>query len=69
MTFLKHYLQILIPLLVGTWFLAEGVINIIADSRYQAAGPVLRIIMIALAFIFFGNLFNNVASLAIGPRH
>jgi len=51
---------LIVPLIIGTLFLADGVINIIGGAGFSEAGNVLRILVFALAFIFFGQLFNAV---------
>lgn len=56
----KIFMILVIPLLVGTWFLADAIIAIIAGPEFAPSAKVLRIIIFALAFIFFGNLFNSI---------
>jgi len=56
----KVFVILVVPLVVGTLFLADGVINIIGGEEFAQAGNVLRILVFALAFIFFGQLFNAV---------
>lgn len=54
----KVFLVLLTPLVVGTWFLAPHIVNIISGGDFTASVPVLRILILALACIFFGNYFN-----------
>lgn len=56
----KVFIIMIIPLVVGTFFLAEDVVNIIGGENFIISANVLRILIVALAFIFFGNLFNSV---------
>lgn len=54
----KVFLLIVVPIIVGTWFLAPSIIAIISGSAFEASVPVLRILIFALGCIFFGNYFN-----------
>lgn len=56
----KIFLILVFPLVIGTLFLAEGIINVIAGPEFKESVTVLRIIIFSVAFIFFGNLFNNM---------
>ncbi len=51
---------IVIPLIVVVLFLAPEIINIVGGSDFSDAIPVLRILVFALASIFFGHLFTNI---------
>ena len=44
----------------GTLFLSGGIINLIGGAQFMAATNTLRILIFALAFIFFSNFFNNI---------
>lgn len=57
---LKVFIILIVPLVVGTLFLSEGIINLIGGSAFLEAANTLRILIFALVFIFFGNLFNNI---------
>ncbi len=57
---LKVFLILLVPLVVGTTFLADGVIHLIGGDAFAASAGILRILIFALVFIFFGNLFNSI---------
>jgi O-antigen/teichoic acid export membrane protein len=49
-----------VPLVIGTLFLSEGIINLIGGAAFAEAANTLRILIFALAFIFFGGFFNNI---------
>ena len=50
---------IAIPLVVGTLFLAKPVMVLIAGQDFAVSGSVLKIIMLACAFVFLGSLFAH----------
>jgi O-antigen/teichoic acid export membrane protein len=54
----KVFSLIIVPIIVGTWFLAPDIINIVSGSGFQESVPVLRILVFSLGFIFFGSYFN-----------
>ncbi len=56
----KVLLILIIPIVVGTLFLADGIIRLIGGGGFAQSADVLRIIIFSLAFIFFGSFFNNV---------
>ncbi len=56
----KLFVILIIPLIIIVMFFAEDIINIIAGNAFHASAAVLRIIIFALAFIFFGMLFGNI---------
>lgn len=56
----KVFLILVIPMIIGTLFLSEGIINLIGGNSFLEASNTLRILIFALSFIFFGNLFNNI---------
>lgn len=56
----KIFILIIVPLVIGTLFLAEDIISIIGGEEFLISANVLRILIVALAFIFFGNLFNSI---------
>ena len=56
----KVFVILVLPLVVGTTLLSEGIINLIAGPEFTGSAPVLRIIIFSIAFIFFGHLFNNI---------
>ncbi len=57
---LKIFAILIVPLVVGTLFLADGVIHLIGGDTFAASANILRILIFALVFIFFGSLFNSV---------
>jgi O-antigen/teichoic acid export membrane protein len=56
----KVFLIFVVPIVIGTLFLSEGVIHLIGGAAFSQAANTLRILIFALAFIFFGGLFNNI---------
>jgi O-antigen/teichoic acid export membrane protein len=56
----KVFLVLLTPLVIGTWFLAPHIVQIISGGGFEESVPVLRILIFALACIFFGNYFNMI---------
>lgn len=56
----KVFVVIVVPLVIGTLFLSEGIISLIGGAGFSESAGVLRVIVFALAFIFFGNFFNSV---------
>lgn len=60
----KVFVILVLPLLIGTVFLAEGIIDLIAGPDFAQSALVLRILIFSIAFIFFGNLFNNILIVA-----
>jgi O-antigen/teichoic acid export membrane protein len=56
----KVFLVLIIPIVVAGSFLSDGIIRLIGGAGFSESSGVLRIIIFSLAFIFFGNFFNNV---------
>ena len=56
----KVLLILIIPIVVGALFLADGIIRLIGGGGFAESADVLRIIIFSLAFIFFGSFFNNI---------
>lgn len=56
----KVLLVLIIPIVIGALFLADGIIRLIGGGGFAESANVLRIIIFSLAFIFFGSFFNNV---------
>ncbi|MDQ1283829.1 MAG: Polysacc synt protein [Patescibacteria group bacterium] len=56
----KFFAIMTIPLVVGTLFLADGIIDLIGGAGFSESAYVLRILVFPLALIFFGHLFNAV---------
>lgn len=55
---IKVFILLVIPLVVGTLFLSEGVIRLIGGIGFDESANVLRMLVFALAAIFFSNFFN-----------
>jgi O-antigen/teichoic acid export membrane protein len=60
----KVFVILILPLIVGTLFLADEIINFIAGANFAPSANVLRIIIFSLGFIFFGQLFNSILIVA-----
>ncbi len=56
----KVFLVLVIPLIIGVWFLASDIVLIIGGKKFIESAPILQILIVALGFIFFGNFFNNI---------
>jgi O-antigen/teichoic acid export membrane protein len=56
----KVLVVLVVPLVVGTLFLADDIIHLIGGAGFVESGQVLRILIFALAFIFFGQFFNTL---------
>lgn len=56
----KVFLVLLVPIVIGTLFLSEGIINLIGGAAFAQSANTLRILIFSLAFIFFGNFFNSI---------
>lgn len=56
----KVFVILVVPLIVGTLFLADNIISLIGGAGFFEAGQVLRILVFALACIFFGQFFNTI---------
>ncbi len=54
----KVFFLIIVPIIIGTWFLAPDIIGIVSGGGFQESVPVLRILIFSLGFIFFGSYFN-----------
>ncbi|MCR4280389.1 MAG: flippase, partial [Candidatus Komeilibacteria bacterium] len=54
------FLVITLPLIVGTMFLADKIMVLIAGPEFLASGGVLKILIWATVIIFFGGLFGYV---------
>lgn len=54
----KVFLIIIAPIVVGTFFLAPDIIRIVSGGGFQESVLVLRILIFALGFIFFGHFFT-----------
>lgn len=56
----KFFLILVVPLVIGTLFLSEGIINVIGGTGFSESAEVLRILVFALALIFFGHFFDII---------
>ena len=56
----KVFLILIVPIIIGTLFLSEGIIHLIGGAAFAQSANILRILVFALAFIFFGNFFNSI---------
>lgn len=54
----KVFLIIVLPVVLGTMFLATDIVRILSGPAFDASAPVLRILALSLACIFFGHYFN-----------
>lgn len=52
------FLLIIAPIIVGTFFLAPDIIAIVSGGGFPESVLVLRILIFALGFIFFGHFFT-----------
>lgn len=51
----------IIPMIVGTLFFAEPVMNLFGGGEFDASAPVLKILIFAVGAIFLAHLFGNTA--------
>jgi len=56
----KVFLVLVVPLVIGVFFLAPQIVSIIGGAGFPESALVLRILIFALAFIFFGQFFNTI---------
>lgn len=56
-----------VPLIVGAQFLAGPIMNLVAGDRFIAAGPVLKILMVATGLVFLSCLLSHIM-VAIGRQ-
>ncbi len=57
---IKFFVILVVPMIIGTLFLSEGIINLIGGGAFGASANVLRVLVFALTAIFFGSFFNNI---------
>lgn len=60
----KVFFLIVVPIVVGTLFLAQDIILIVSGREFLASANVLRVLIFSLAFIFFGHFFNMILLVA-----
>jgi len=51
--------MVVLPMMVGTYFVAERIMLFIFGEEFRVSGTVLQILIIATGIIFIGNLFGN----------
>ena len=56
----KVFLVLVVPLVIGAFALAPQIVSIIGGAGFPESANVLRILIFALAFIFFGQFFNTI---------
>lgn len=56
----KFFVLVVTPMIVGTLFLADGIVRLIGGGQFADSADVLRILVFAIAAIFFGNFFSNI---------
>ncbi|MCD6149365.1 flippase [bacterium] len=56
----KIFCILTVPLIVGALFLAEKIIGLIGGAGFMESANILRVLIFALAFIFFGHFFNSI---------
>lgn len=56
----KFFLLLIIPLVICVQFLAPEIIAIVAGDQFSASVPLLKILIFALAAIFFAQVFINI---------
>jgi O-antigen/teichoic acid export membrane protein len=60
----KLFTILIMPLIIIVMFFAEDIISVVAGNEFAASATILRIVIFALAFIFFGMLFGNILLVA-----
>jgi O-antigen/teichoic acid export membrane protein len=56
----KFFVLAVVPLIIGTLFLADGIISLIGGGQFAASADILRVLVFGIASIFFGNFFSNI---------
>jgi O-antigen/teichoic acid export membrane protein len=56
----KIFWIFVVALIVGTMFLSGGIVHLIGGAGFEKSGVVLRILIFALAAIFFSNFSNSI---------
>ncbi len=54
----KVFIAIVLPIVIGTLFLAPDIVAIVSGSGFEVSANVLRVLIFSLAGIFFGHYFN-----------
>ncbi len=50
---------IALPLVVGTYFVAHDVMALVAGESFRVSGDILRLLIVAIAFIFLNSIFAH----------
>ena len=61
---LKVFLLFIVPIVIGIWFTASDIMHLIGGEEYTDSVIVLKMLTIALFFIFFGQLFTTLLLVA-----
>lgn len=56
----KVFMVMVIPLVIATLFLSDGIIRLIGGAGFAESAGTLRVLIFSLVFIFFGSFFNAV---------
>ncbi len=56
----KVFLILTVPLVIGTLFLAKDIISLIGGTGFLESVAVLKLLALAMAFVFFGHFFTNI---------
>jgi O-antigen/teichoic acid export membrane protein len=64
----KVFLLIVFPLVMGVWVLAPEIIAIVSGSGFDESARVLRVLIFALGFIFFGHYFTMLLVVSNAQR-
>ncbi|MFC1645398.1 flippase [Patescibacteria group bacterium] len=56
----KIFVLLIVPIAIGIFLLANDIIGLIGGEGFSESANVLRVLVFALLFIFFGNFFNNI---------
>lgn len=64
----KVFILLVLPIVIGTSFLAPDIVRIVSGGAFDASAPVLRIIIFSLGLIFFGHYFNMILIVSNAQR-
>lgn len=56
----RVFMVLVVPVVIGAMFLSDEIIRIIAGEGFSQSADTLKILVFALAFIFFGHFFNYI---------
>jgi O-antigen/teichoic acid export membrane protein len=56
----KIFIIITVPLVIGILFFSKNIVYLIGGAEFSESAGVLRILSLAMAFVFFGNFFTNI---------